>query len=289
MANRRRQLVFGFTLIELLVVIAIISILAAILFPVFATARDKARGSACQSNLKQMGLAFVQYTSDYDECVPCGNATIGGNTYSGCSVIGGQVGATGVGWASQLYPYVKSTGVFKCPSDQTQDNLAANPPRYVLSYVYNWNLTPYKSSPPTCGFAASIGPVFQISKLANPDRTIALWEVSGINCQIPTVNDTSCSVGDGFGNGYAWSYNAATGQMDTAFGCNTYGKTCNSVPRHLGGANYLACDGHVKFLVPSLVSGGDNAATSASPAGSGGQGAEGALYPGTTHTLTMSA
>jgi len=62
----------GFTLIELLVVIAIIAILAAILFPVFATARDKARQTACISNLKQIGIAFVQYTQDYDEMVPAG-------------------------------------------------------------------------------------------------------------------------------------------------------------------------------------------------------------------------
>ncbi len=65
--RHHRDLRRAFTLIELLVVIAIIAILAAILFPVFAKAREKARQSSCQSNVKQLGLAFMQYTQDYDE------------------------------------------------------------------------------------------------------------------------------------------------------------------------------------------------------------------------------
>jgi len=76
--NRRK----GFTLIELLVVIAIIAILAAILFPVFAKAREKARQASCQSNLKQITLAFLMYASDYDEAYPIfnwGNRPCGGN------------------------------------------------------------------------------------------------------------------------------------------------------------------------------------------------------------------
>src|SRR3982750_4482024 len=91
----------GFTLIELLVVIAIIAILAAILFPVFAKAREKARQISCASNERQLGLGFMQYTQDYDECLP--------TTHWG----------TPVGWAGQLYPYIKSAGLFKCPDDPT--------------------------------------------------------------------------------------------------------------------------------------------------------------------------
>jgi len=71
---------FGFTLIELLVVIAIIAILAAILFPVFAKAREKARQTSCASNLKQIGLAFLQYGQDYDEIMPMGALTNKGGT-----------------------------------------------------------------------------------------------------------------------------------------------------------------------------------------------------------------
>ncbi|RYF59182.1 MAG: DUF1559 domain-containing protein, partial [Cytophagaceae bacterium] len=92
----------GFTLIELLVVIAIIAILAAILFPAFARARENARRASCQSNLKQIGLGFAQYSQDYDEKYPVGTR-----------------GNLGQGWGGPLYPYLKSVQVFSCPSDTT--------------------------------------------------------------------------------------------------------------------------------------------------------------------------
>ena len=96
----------GFTLIELLVVIAIIAILAAILFPVFARAREKARQTSCLSNLKQLGLGLMMYTQDYDEDTPF--------AYSGASYPGGGwwVGT----WKERLYPYVKNYQIYQCPS-----------------------------------------------------------------------------------------------------------------------------------------------------------------------------
>src|SRR3954462_7859739 len=100
----RKWRVKGFTLIELLVVIAIIAILAAILFPVFAQAREAARKASCQSNLKQMGTAWMMYAGDYDE-------TTCANTWNGGGFWENQI------FAERLQPYIKNYGVIKCPSD----------------------------------------------------------------------------------------------------------------------------------------------------------------------------
>src|SRR5690606_2691782 len=100
----------AFTLIELLVVIAIISILAAILFPVFARARESARRASCLSNLKQIGIATMMYVQDYDEKYP------NGQNQSVTSGPGGAWGTTYWYWPQILYPYTKSWQVYFCPS-----------------------------------------------------------------------------------------------------------------------------------------------------------------------------
>ena len=94
----------GFTLIELLVVIAIIAILAAILFPVFAKAREKARQSSCLSNVKQMGLAFLQYTQDYDEMLPW--------------YVDTNYNFATMAWYQIMQPYVKNQQLWTCPSQR---------------------------------------------------------------------------------------------------------------------------------------------------------------------------
>lgn len=101
----------AFTLIELLVVIAIIAILAAILFPVFAQAREKARATACMSNCKQTGLALTMYTQDYDEFIP----TVDKTPYIGLD--GTASKQSYINWTALLMPYVKSWQMFNCPDD----------------------------------------------------------------------------------------------------------------------------------------------------------------------------
>lgn len=136
--NRRvqRGLPLGFTLIELLVVIAIIAILAAILFPVFAQARESARRSACLSNTKQIGTAMIMYVQDYDELTPSVFAFTNG---------------TRVDAFMELQPYIKNLQVFYCPDYAVNNpscafsvpsNYPANTTKCV-AYGYNWGFAPY--------------------------------------------------------------------------------------------------------------------------------------------------
>jgi prepilin-type N-terminal cleavage/methylation domain-containing protein/prepilin-type processing-associated H-X9-DG protein len=115
----------GFTLIELLVVIAIIAILASILFPVFGRARENARRSSCQSNLKQIGLEVMQYTQDYDEKFPLHNYGDGAQT----------------GFFLEMQPYMKSIQIYQCPSEPTgpvSDPAAVGYSDYAYNLALGW-------------------------------------------------------------------------------------------------------------------------------------------------------
>ena len=232
----QRRGIRGFTLIELLVVIAIIAILAAILFPVFQKVRENARRSSCQSNEKQLGLAFIQYTQDSDEQLPPA-----------------QFG-TPVGWAGEIYSFVKSTGVYKCPDDSTPSATVGGVTAVPVSYSINGALQLQTSN----GNAA-----VPLSQFNAPASTVLLLETIGSNVVVTqpdegTANYTtapitkweSCTADGEYSRGY-WGGNGA----DYATG-PIGGRTVGGVAAHSDGANYLACDGHVKYLKPSAVSSG---------------------------------
>ncbi|CCW35040.1 prepilin-type N-terminal cleavage/methylation domain-containing protein [Chthonomonas calidirosea] len=124
----------GFTLIELLVVIAIIAILAAILFPVFARARESARTNSCLSNEKQIGLAFLMYAQDYDETLP---STPFGSCPT-CWPWKAWPGSPGAGWDSVFYtpiqPYIKNVQLLQCPSQNTANRWYGSK---GLSYMFS--------------------------------------------------------------------------------------------------------------------------------------------------------
>jgi prepilin-type N-terminal cleavage/methylation domain-containing protein/prepilin-type processing-associated H-X9-DG protein len=214
----------GFTLIELLVVIAIIAILAAILFPVFAKAREKARAISCVSNMKQLGLGFTQYEQDYDECVPADPDNWGT--------------PMGIGWAQAIYPYVKATGVYRCPDDSTTTP--------NVSYAFNAALP---NSPATHGHI----PAFDM-----PAKTVELYEVSGASCDV-TQSKPCSPVGVILINYQTPDWVASTAKAETGW---TYGRNASNgnyasqFGRHTNGANYLMVDGHAKWLLGSAVSSG---------------------------------
>jgi prepilin-type N-terminal cleavage/methylation domain-containing protein/prepilin-type processing-associated H-X9-DG protein len=230
--NKRK----GFTLIELLVVIAIIAILAAILFPVFASAREKARQTTCASNLKQMGLATMQYVQDFDENYPTGYF---------------NTGSTYVYWYNIIMPYVASdsasnTLIAFCPSAPHTTTIAyAMNPRVA-------GMNPPEVTDSTSGFfnytTAAI-----MSQLTHPSETI----LYGDSDQIPTyanAANTLLRVNPGSVNGGSWNAYAAPTTAsawasidnDTNYDATSPGQIRY---RHTGFANVAYCDGHVKAVV----------------------------------------
>lgn len=238
----------GFTLIELLVVIAIIAILAAILFPVFAKVREKARQTSCASNEKQLGLAFMQYVQDNDETFPVGSQ----NSYF---TAGDHFG---IGWAGEIYPYVKSTGLYKCPDDVTADQPNANPPMYEVSYAMNTHIVNSYTAGPhglLAGFTAPATTVL-LSEVVNDLVDVTAID-EGKSLATPPTHWSVVSQGDDvIGNnppGQDATARMATGPLDGDI--NVWDGTQG---RHTNGSNFLLADGHVKWLAGSAVSPGIN-------------------------------
>jgi prepilin-type N-terminal cleavage/methylation domain-containing protein len=215
----------GFTLIELLVVIAIIAILAAILLPVFASARENARKSSCQNNLKQLGIAVIAYTEDYDELTPGG--------------------AGNYNWDNQMYSYIKSSGVFKCPDD------ASNPPASGLLNSYAWNNNAaYETN---------------LSRLSYPANTFAIVEYQAALMAGNPTGQSAPNGNLGVGTGASVSATAGTAAVLAAAPAVLNNVTpslvgaafvsgnvaSNGVHGGKAGDNYLCFDGHVKYFIAS--------------------------------------
>jgi prepilin-type N-terminal cleavage/methylation domain-containing protein/prepilin-type processing-associated H-X9-DG protein len=155
----------GFTLIELLVVIAIIAILAAILFPVFARAREKARQTSCLNNIKQIGLAAMMYVQDYDErFMACWNGP----------QVPGVRGETCLGWQHVIYPYIKNSQLAICPSYDANTWEFAPAPN-TLGYPWTYRYGTYAAN------GDIVRARLKLSALGRAADTVLAIEVYGDN------------------------------------------------------------------------------------------------------------
>ena len=239
--GRLRMSSKGFTLIELLVVIAIIAILAAILFPVFARAREKARSVTCQTNLKQLAIGMIAYVQDYDERFPNWNW----GRDRGNPPVHGQGPGTPLPWYAAIYPYVKNKDLYVCPSDTRCPEggplgrmccTDCKYDRWPLSYTYN---EPISANCCNFNLLANIKLPAQTLLLADGRSSLTGWDPGGFLARIVFANFNAR--GDAFGG----CCNPNT--------VNTEKMTDDKGPRHLGGCNIAFADGHVKWFKWNLL------------------------------------
>ncbi len=229
----------GFTLIELLVVIAIIAILAAILFPVFARARENARRASCQSNLKQIGLGFAQYIQDYDSKYPYGaDHALPPSSFAGLDQSDGHK------WYDKLQPYIKSRQILVCPSATK-----------ILTGYYGWVDATGTVNPLWIGYAYNgfldgtrwandgyYGYAATETQITKPAETVLSMDAVGCN-----AGATGSCLG--------WVSGNYTIDNQSAVDVNFDPPTSASQPydqiaagRHLATNNTLFVDGHVKAI-----------------------------------------
>lgn len=224
--KRRSQ--SGFTLIELLVVIAIIGILAAILFPVFARARENARRTSCLSNMKQMGLGFMMYVQDYDDTYPFYQQSNGTVPETGFWYINNLWY-----WMNSIYPYVKSTQLFRCPSSLNQGTSLAS--IRVANYGVNQNIIGTQANPP-----------IKMAQIQTPAQSYMVLDAGQYNINYSAALSTAGTSGQ---VGHSHYLPGA---------CSFYTRTLASVSyawqrddcltyRHLEGINVTYADGHAKW------------------------------------------
>ncbi len=207
----------GFTLIELLVVIAIIAILAALLFPIFAQARDKARATACLSNMKQIGTAVQMYIQDYDERIFFRSTSNVNSTRIHTATSGNLLK-----WWNMLMPYVKNNQIYKCPSDD---------PKLVADS--NGNLVIPRSYA-----AAASAEDLALAQVEKPVDTIVITEAWSRDATGALINtETWLEAFDG----------------DMAPDPLRPGSMLKYANRHQGGMNCVFFDGHAKWLTPGTI------------------------------------
>ncbi len=252
MLNNRKSR--AFTLIELLVVIAIIAILAAILFPVFAQAREKAQSASCLSNAKQVTLAVLMYTQDYDETFPLSSyypiysgAAPKDTQFSG-GADGNPLNLTAFGWEHAILPYMKSAAILRCPSAAVGcggcENGDNDGPNGLVQYVINRRIGgDYEKPDTTFPLGRLITPAIGDGALSFPASTILFSEGSRSGGAGARADETGGAGGYTVGHrGRLWGTlpDGSAPAPDPSFDANAgtysipYNDLCNNNPANAG-------------------------------------------------------